>query len=58
MLNFSQQSISRKLKELEDDKLIVRIISKEGEIIRLTEEGERFLSSCLSRLKRCHIVTS
>ncbi|WP_274379011.1 CTP-dependent riboflavin kinase [Saccharolobus islandicus] len=51
MLNFSQQSISRKLKELEDDKLIVRIISKEGEIIRLTEEGERFLSSCLSSLK-------
>ncbi|WP_338604848.1 DUF120 domain-containing protein [Sulfolobus tengchongensis] len=51
LLNFSQQSISRKLKELEEDKLIVRIISKEGEIIRLTEEGEKFLNTCLTSLK-------
>ncbi|MEM0263114.1 MAG: DUF120 domain-containing protein [Saccharolobus sp.] len=50
LLNLSQQSVSRKLKELEEDKLILRIVSKEGEIIRLTEEGERMLNSCLSNL--------
>ncbi|AOL15650.1 riboflavin kinase [Sulfolobus sp. A20] len=36
---------------MEEDKLIVRIISKEGEIIRLSEEGEKILNSCLSDLK-------
>ncbi len=47
ILNMSQQSVSRKLKELENMNLIRRVVLKEGEIISLTEEGERYLNSCL-----------
>ncbi|EZQ06795.1 riboflavin kinase [Candidatus Acidianus copahuensis] len=50
-LEMSQQSVSRKLKELEDKKLISRTISKEGEIIRLTDEGEIYLNSCLETIR-------
>ncbi|MFP3259474.1 MAG: DUF120 domain-containing protein [Sulfolobus sp.] len=50
-LNISQQTVSRKLKELEDNGLIIRIISKDGEIVKLTEEGEKFLLSCIENLR-------
>jgi riboflavin kinase len=43
--------VSRKLKELEDNGIIKRIISKEGETIRLTEEGERAFSQCVKDLE-------
>ncbi|WP_240931377.1 CTP-dependent riboflavin kinase [Acidianus sulfidivorans] len=46
-LNLSQQSVSRKLKDLESENLIIRIESKDGEIIKLTEDGENLLVKCL-----------
>ncbi|WP_420807179.1 DUF120 domain-containing protein [Acidianus manzaensis] len=46
-LGLSQQSVSRKLKDLESQNLIIRVESKEGEIIKLTEEGENLLVKCL-----------
>jgi len=49
-VGYTQQTISRKLKDMEDRKLIMREILKEGEIIRLTEEGERLLESCIRDL--------
>jgi riboflavin kinase len=48
--NISQQSVSRKLKELEDANLIIRIETKDGEIIRLTEKGENLLLNCLNEI--------
>ena len=48
--NISQQSISRKLKELEEANLIIRISTKDGEIIRLTEKGENLLLTCLNEI--------
>lgn len=56
-LNVSQQSISRKLKELEEKDLIRRSLSKEGEIIRVTENGEKILEDCLSMM-RTTIISS
>lgn len=50
-LGFSQQTVSRKLKELEANNLIIRIESKEGEIIKLTEEGENLLMKCLEDIR-------
>lgn len=50
-LGLSQQSISRKLKELEASNLIIRVESKEGEIIKLTEEGENLLVKCLEEIR-------
>ena len=43
----SQQTISRKLRELEEDGIIQRILTKEGEYIRLTDKGEEELKSCI-----------
>lgn len=51
LLNMSQQSISRKLKELEELNYIKRTTFKNGEIIILTEEGEKYLSSCLEIIR-------
>jgi len=41
----SQQTVSRKLKELEEDGIIQRILTKEGEYIKLTDKGEEELRS-------------
>ncbi len=49
-LNISQQSVSRKLNELEDADLITRIETKDGEIVRLTEKGENLLLECLNEI--------
>ncbi|MEM1626236.1 MAG: DUF120 domain-containing protein [Sulfolobaceae archaeon] len=49
-VGLTQQTISRKLKEMEERKLIMREIFREGEIIRLTEEGEKLLESCIRDL--------
>ena len=43
----SQQSVSRKLKDLEEEGIIQRILTKEGEYIRLTDKGEEVLKSCI-----------
>ena len=43
----SQQTISRKLKELEEDGIIQRILTKEGEYIKLTDKGEEELKNCI-----------
>ncbi|BCU71127.1 hypothetical protein KN1_24240 [Stygiolobus caldivivus] len=51
LLGISQQTVSRKLKELEDNGIITRAISKEGETIRLTEEGERAFRECVENLE-------
>ncbi|EHP68448.1 MAG: DUF120 domain-containing protein [Metallosphaera yellowstonensis] len=56
-LKMSQQTISRKLRELEERSLIKRSLSKEGEVIRVTENGEKLLEECLSVLKTA-IMTS
>ncbi|MEL9970271.1 MAG: DUF120 domain-containing protein [Metallosphaera sp.] len=56
-LKMSQQSVSRKLKELEERNLIRRSLSKEGEIIRLAENGEKLLEDCIYML-RSTIISS
>ncbi|ABP95892.1 MULTISPECIES: DUF120 domain-containing protein [Metallosphaera] len=56
-LKMSQQSVSRKLKELEERNLVRRSLSKEGEIIRVTENGEKLLEDCLSMM-RATIISS
>ncbi|QIW24193.1 CTP-dependent riboflavin kinase [Sulfolobus sp. S-194] len=43
----SQQTVSRKLKELEEEGIIQRIIVKEGEYIKLTDKGEEELKKCI-----------
>ncbi len=50
-LSMSQQTVSRKLKELEERGLIRRTITSSGEIISLSEKGEELLSQCLELLK-------
>nr|WP_281360033.1 CTP-dependent riboflavin kinase [Metallosphaera tengchongensis] len=50
-LGMSQQYVSRKLKELEERNLIRRSLSKEGESIRVTENGEKLLTDCLSMMR-------
>ncbi len=50
-LNLSQQSVSRKLKELEDKGIIKRTITASGEIVSLTNKGEDLLSQCLSLIR-------
>ncbi|AEB94598.1 DUF120 domain-containing protein [Metallosphaera cuprina] len=56
-LKMSQQSVSRKLKELEERNLIRRSLSKEGEMIRLAENGEKLLEDCIYML-RSTIISS
>lgn len=46
-IGLSQQTISRKLKELEDDGIIQRILTKDGEYIKLTDKGENELKKCI-----------
>jgi riboflavin kinase len=50
-LSMSQQTVSRKLKELEEKGLIRRTITPVGEIISLSEKGQEVLSQCLELLK-------
>ncbi|AHC51600.1 riboflavin kinase [Sulfolobus acidocaldarius SUSAZ] len=49
-LGISQQTVSRKLKELEDSGIITRTLLKEGELIKLTDEGEKMLRECAESL--------
>ena len=51
-LGLSQQSVSRILKDLESSGLIQRDITKEGEIIRLTQDGENRLASMLGEITK------
>ena len=46
----SQQTISRWLKELEDQKLVKRVISSDGTSISLTHDGESFLKKYYAKL--------
>lgn len=46
----SQQTISRKLRELEEKNLIERHVSPKGTGIKLTEEGKKFLENYYSML--------
>jgi len=51
-LNCSQQTISRRLKELEQKKLIEKKSSKRGVTIKLTEEGRKTLREKFIELKK------
>ncbi len=52
LLELSQQSVSRKLNELEEMKLITKTETKNGAIIMLTNEGETLLLQCLETIKQ------
>ncbi len=51
LLDISQQSVSRKLNELEEMKLISKSETKNGASISLTNEGEALLLQCLEMIK-------
>nr|WP_306308665.1 DUF120 domain-containing protein [Sulfuracidifex tepidarius] len=51
LLDISQQSVSRKLNELEEMRLINKSETKNGAIISLTNEGETLLLRCLEMIK-------
>lgn len=51
-LGVSQQTVSRILKELEASGLIRRNISKEGEVIELTQEGEAKLIGIIEEITK------
>ncbi len=51
-LNTSQQTVSRKLRELEADKLIIRNVSPDGIAIALSDKGRQVLESHYLMLKK------
>jgi len=51
-LGISQQSASRRLKELERMGLIIRDVSKKGQFIKITDKGIDILRDLYSNLKR------
>jgi len=51
LTGFSQQSISRKLRELEQDKIIVRKVSNVGIEVSFTENGRKEIESFYLELK-------
>jgi riboflavin kinase len=50
-IDLSQQTISRKLRELEDSGYIQRTIGPDGETLRLTKQGEEKLNACLKTIR-------
>lgn len=51
LAGYSQQSISRKLRELEDEKLIERLPSTQGTSVAITERGKEELNSLYAELR-------
>jgi riboflavin kinase len=51
LLEISQQSVSRKLNELEEIGLITKSETKNGTTVRLTNKGEELLLNCMEMIK-------
>ncbi|RLE53544.1 MAG: riboflavin kinase [Candidatus Methanomethylicota archaeon] len=52
VMGISQQSASRRLKELEEMKLIMREVSRRGQFVKITDKGLKVLREVYTNLKR------